>query len=1657
MSLKLYTEVEMMIWQAYPIATDQNFKLDPRFLGFGFYETPNKNILPWRGSRPPGFLFSGGGGSNARFWTAHIVTFTNIPNDDRVRHFPCLSQAPTITESLPSLTSSMTDFGGISISLSDPDVRKFFAIGISETSTQNFVNIYRSVCGIRALVWRGYMDGVGFGQDRSTQIQARPVTKRFGRLATFGFDNKIPDWKDNEFKIPIVAARIIPWSVQSNDHSPVGAETFTQFTRTNETQFRGKDQGLVVNYQPNSRLIYAPFDYGTRLMTGQIAKQKIDAIKNKDDSSLSDTQKNADNRRVETQSEFRNAFNDHLQFKSPQYVSFDPNELVPTIVEMRQGGEISFKRGIFFVPSEDEDVSDNFDPREDNYRMSPIPKGADTSRYLNLVSASHLERFMLGSEWITEIDIRGISGFTKIAPMLAKTGVSLPFTWQDSGGTRVRAVRQNLNFKGFDQTAIFPSLRLGDSYCNWTQIPTLFQGENRPEGTYPFPPEDDSFFIQPAVQYMITESGQLVRSTNRSPHPLDSFYRWTLQANKPSSPVGAYLRACIYTPHAVALSYLDYTNVSQSIYRLRGTVYGDPTGYLLESFNLSSEIGYLDTRTDKTDGFIFQNNSYTFTQWATFTTIQGGQLGKRAHINELSRFVKGYSSSISPAPPGRLRISSFYLNPNGVESNASQTQLYNGRDPVSMARSKDMYATLPHFDRFQNINQDYLANNLFEKQVEIKHQAGATSNLRVMPALPKSSIFDHDYPIITTERAPLGGGAYYVESSYGIMDEVGYWDSSSLLNPGVIEDQEEGRVFKGYYHHDQFEPSQGVSPANFILAVVRAAGFETNIDFNLLRNEMQGSINPMQFISDSDSTYQSLLDRVLPGLGKGLRFDPIENIVELFDWHVAHPTRDFDRGITAFFDENCMRFEGVDHSAASRSSVFIFENPDMLRGNNTLDEFSDEHFQLAKYTSFQSNPFVQGKTVTIPTGTWWNRPQTGLRFYEDLAEILTQRVDIVSFSVPSEVLLGLGPLGTVSVGKWVRLQNESLVGGIADIFITETQQEEVETRFRGYRFADIGIQNPEDNNITPPSIPLENDLFGEVTVGLNDLQQAERDAGVASFSIGGIFTPYFLGVPVAGIAASNSNGLISRGQNAIFNISVVGDFPEDRDEITVKYIVSSGGRLVSDSELGEQEVTIRRQSPRASISIPTIRSGPSQIGYFVKVRLLRGIGYQLGLSQFDTLEEEPPEAAVVPEVSVRTQISSISEGQQARWTVSLSERIDRPLTVFYTISENGDFVRSSDLGRKTLIFRANDSTENIIARTINDTVVESNGSVTLTLNPGTGYTVNSSRGSAVIRVRSDDVRRAMRGDELGNLQTILILNDNIKSYRGMAAYIRSGNRFLQFFSLKGEDHYQITNLRNENLYDTALETSSFSRQSWIPNTSEVLGASASANFVWVLSDLNKYFTHLRTGDRQLGTVSDGRGGISRRYAYGSKVGFYGFPINNSSIGQASRYTHISVDSGQSWIISGLSTGISASQSQGADQFFWYAMAFQTSDEGSGSASFYALGRGNRIGSSTIKIWFIAEIQQNGIWVNTFALPYVAQWTGMCDFLDDYLICLDNTNDRLVWMYIPGETESSQYGRIELPSGNWSAVAQYSTDIIAVLEDTATGRTPRVRFFRLDDE
>ncbi len=115
-------------------------------------------------------------------------------------------------------------------------------------------------------------------------------------------------------------------------------------------------------------------------------------------------------------------------------------------------------------------------------------------------------------------------------------------------------------------------------------------------------------------------------------------------------------------------------------------------------------------------------------------------------------------------------------------------------------------------------------------------------------------------------------------------------------------------------------------------------------------------------------------------------------------------------------------------------------------------------------------------------------------------------------------------------------------------------------------------------------------------------------------------------------------------------------------------------------------------------------------------------------------QDTPPPPPPTPEISVSAG-GAVTEGGSASFTISASPAPSSNLDVSVTVSASGDY--GAGAGKRTVTIPTSGSATFTVGTT-DDDADEADGSVTATVNAGSGYTVSSSQGAATVAVADDD-------------------------------------------------------------------------------------------------------------------------------------------------------------------------------------------------------------------------------------------------------------------------------------------------------------------------------
>ncbi len=181
------------------------------------------------------------------------------------------------------------------------------------------------------------------------------------------------------------------------------------------------------------------------------------------------------------------------------------------------------------------------------------------------------------------------------------------------------------------------------------------------------------------------------------------------------------------------------------------------------------------------------------------------------------------------------------------------------------------------------------------------------------------------------------------------------------------------------------------------------------------------------------------------------------------------------------------------------------------------------------------------------------------------------------------------------------------------------------------------------------------------------------------------------------------------------------------------YGIASGTRTVSIPTAGS-----------ATLTLATSDDAADEPDGSVTLTVAAGDGYTVGDPASGSVsiadDDLPP-----PVVSIAATAASVTEGGAAAFTLTADRAPDADLTVTLSVAETGagDHVAAADEGPATAVIAKGTTEAAFSVATVDDDVDEPDGSVTVTLKDGGGYTVSPSPGDAAAVTVSDNDAAAL--------------------------------------------------------------------------------------------------------------------------------------------------------------------------------------------------------------------------------------------------------------------------------------------------------------------------
>ena len=209
----------------------------------------------------------------------------------------------------------------------------------------------------------------------------------------------------------------------------------------------------------------------------------------------------------------------------------------------------------------------------------------------------------------------------------------------------------------------------------------------------------------------------------------------------------------------------------------------------------------------------------------------------------------------------------------------------------------------------------------------------------------------------------------------------------------------------------------------------------------------------------------------------------------------------------------------------------------------------------------------------------------------------------------------------------------------------------------------------------------------------------------------------------------SSSSDISEGGTVTFTVTAS---PAPAADLSVSVSVTQSGSYTSQA--GVRTLTIT-STGTASFTVTTLDDSNDEPDGSLTATVNTGTGYTVSSSAGSTTanvadNDDPP----LPEISISGG-PDVAEGGNVSFTVTATPAPTANLDVAVNVTQSGSF--TTQTGVQTVTISATGSTSFTVS-TANDATDEPDGSVTATIDTGTGYTVSSSAGSTTVNVTDND-------------------------------------------------------------------------------------------------------------------------------------------------------------------------------------------------------------------------------------------------------------------------------------------------------------------------------
>ena len=208
--------------------------------------------------------------------------------------------------------------------------------------------------------------------------------------------------------------------------------------------------------------------------------------------------------------------------------------------------------------------------------------------------------------------------------------------------------------------------------------------------------------------------------------------------------------------------------------------------------------------------------------------------------------------------------------------------------------------------------------------------------------------------------------------------------------------------------------------------------------------------------------------------------------------------------------------------------------------------------------------------------------------------------------------------------------------------------------------------------------------------------------------------------PATPVVSISGGSAITEGGSASFTLTAS---PVPQSQITVNVNVADSDSFADSGQTGTRTVIIGTDGT-ATLTVTTDDDSIDEPDGTLTVTVQSGQGYSVSdtnASYSIAVNDNDGPPAVTPEVTI-TAGAKVTEGTAATFTVTATPVPTAPLDVTLTIDQSGDFTASGETGSRTVTVPVSGSVD-VEVVTVDDAGDEPDGSITATVDTGTGYTV----------------------------------------------------------------------------------------------------------------------------------------------------------------------------------------------------------------------------------------------------------------------------------------------------------------------------------------------